>query len=117
MHTVVRDARDGSAPHRSRIHFRAPDGTLLPTLRTPPRGERVLVPGLRETTSRSATRNTPTWTARFQGELPVGDVYVETEQGVSSTDRSAKRWTIKPGQRELSLALERAARLAEPGAG
>ncbi len=104
VHTVVRDAATGQ-PTPVRVHFRAPDGRYFP-----PYGHRHEVNEYWFQDYGNDLKIGDTEYAyvdgTFQGELPVGDVYVELSKGFEYRPIRQKV-TIKPGQRELSLALER----------
>ena len=104
VHTVVRDAATGQ-PTPVRAHFRAPDGRYFP-----PYGHRHEVNEYWFQDYGNDLKIGDTEYAyvdgTFQGELPVGDVYVELSKGFEYRPIRQKV-TIKPGQRELSLTLER----------
>lgn len=104
VHTVVRDAATGQ-PTPVRVHFRAPDGRYFP-----PYGHRHEVNEYWFQDYGNDLKIGDTEYAyvdgTFQGELPVGDVYVELSKGFEYRPIRQKV-TIKPGQRELSLTLER----------
>ncbi len=104
VHTVVRDAATGQ-PTPARVHFRAPDGRYFP-----PYGHRHEVNEYWFQDYGNDLKIGDTEYAyvdgTFQGELPVGDVYVELSKGFEYRPIRQKV-TIKPGQRELSLTLER----------
>ena len=104
IHTTIVDAATGR-PTPARIHFRAPDGRYIP-----PYGHRHevndnwfedygadLVLGSTQYAYVDGT---------LQGELPIGDVYVEVVKGFEYAPVRQKL-RIEPGQRELRIELER----------
>lgn len=104
VHVTVQDGTSGR-PTPARVHFRAPDGRYLP-----PYGHRHEVntnwfedygADLKLGSTQYAYVD-----GRFQIELPVGDVYVEVSKGFEYRPLRRKL-TIAPGQRELTLTLER----------
>ncbi len=104
VHVTVADASTGK-PTPVRIHFRTPDGRYLP-----PYGHRREVndnwfedygADLKLGSTEYAYVD-----GRFQIELPVGHVYVEVSKGFEYQPLR-QRLEIKPGQRDLSLTIER----------
>ncbi|HUW10812.1 MAG TPA: CehA/McbA family metallohydrolase, partial [Anaerolineae bacterium] len=105
LHVSVIDNSTGeSTPVR--IHFRAPDGRYMP-----PYGHRHEVNDnwfedyggdLRLGSTQYAYVD-----GRFQIELPVGEVYVEIAKGFEY-EPLRQRLVIDPGQRELTLNIDRA---------
>ncbi|MHB1131625.1 MAG: CehA/McbA family metallohydrolase [Chloroflexota bacterium] len=103
-HIVVKDATTGQ-PTPVRIHLRAPDGRYFP-----PHGHRHEVndnwfedygADLKLGSTQYAYID-----GRCQGELPVGEVYVEVAKGFEYQPLRQKL-EIKPGQREVELQIER----------
>ncbi|MHB0877518.1 MAG: CehA/McbA family metallohydrolase [Anaerolineae bacterium] len=103
VHVTIEDAQGRPTP--ARVHFRAPDGRYLP-----PYGHRHQVNTNWFEDYGADLKLGHTQYAyvdgRFQIELPVGDVYVEVSKGFEYRPLR-RRLTILPGQRELSLRLER----------
>lgn len=104
VHVTVADLATGK-PTPTRIHFRTPDGHYVP-----PYGHRHEVndnwfedygADLKLGSTEYAYVD-----GRFQIELPVGEVYVEAVKGFEYQPLR-QRVTIRPGQRELQLKLER----------
>ncbi len=112
VHTKIIDAATGK-PTPARIHFRAPDGRYIP-----PYGHRHEVNDnwfedygadlLLGSTQYAYVDGT------LQGELPVGDVYVEVVKGFEYAPVRQKLH-IEPGQRELTISLERIANTRPDG--
>jgi hypothetical protein len=105
VHVTVTDSATGQATP-VRIHFRAPDGRYLP-----PYGHRHEVNDnwfedyggdLKLGSTQYAYVD-----GRFQIELPVGEVYVEIAKGFEYQP-VRQRLVIQPGQRELTLHIQRA---------
>jgi hypothetical protein len=104
LHVTVSDG-DAGRPVPSRVHFRAPDGRYLP-----PYGFRQDVNDNWFEDYGNDLKLHGTQYAyvdgAFQAELPVGDVYAEVFKGFEHRPLR-QRLTIAPGQRALSLRLER----------
>ncbi|MDQ3702314.1 MAG: CehA/McbA family metallohydrolase, partial [Chloroflexota bacterium] len=104
LHVSVRDGAGGK-PLASRVHFRAPDGRYLP-----PYGHRQDVNDnwFEDYGNDVKLHGTPYAyvDGTFQAELPVGEVYAEVFKGFEFQPLRQKL-TILPGQRELTLQLER----------
>jgi len=104
VHTTVRDGATGQ-PTPARVHFRAQDGRYFP-----PYGHRHEVNEYWFEDYGNDLKIGDTEYAyvdgTFQGELPVGEVYVELSKGFEYRPIRQKV-TISPGQRELSLTLDR----------
>ena len=112
VHVTVEDATTGK-PTPVRVHFRTPDGRYLP-----PYGHRREVNANWFEDYGADLKLGSTEYAyvdgRFQIELPAGEVYVEAAKGFEY--RSLRqRLEIKPGQRELTLRLERPLNLRAQG--
>lgn len=104
VHVTVVDSTTGR-PTPARVHLRTPDGRYLP-----PYGHRREVnynwfedygADLKLGATEYAYVD-----GRFQVELPVGEVYAEVSKGFEYRPLRC-RLEIRPGQRELTLALER----------
>jgi hypothetical protein len=104
VHVTVEDGGTGK-PTPVRIHFRTPDGRYLP-----PYGHRHEVndnwfedygADLKLGSTEYAYVD-----GRFQISLPEGEVYVEAAKGFEYMPLR-QRLVIKPGQRELTLKMER----------
>ncbi len=106
VHTRVIDAATGK-PTAARVHFRSPDGRYFP-----PYGHRHEVNDNWFEDYGADLKLGQTQYAyvdgTFQGELPVGDVYVEVSKGFEYKP-VRKKLHVKPGQRELEIKLERIA--------
>ena len=104
LHVTVRDGAGGRAVP-SRVHFRAPDGRYLP-----PYGFRQEVnDNWFEDYGNDLKLHGTEYAyvdGTFQTELPVGEVYAEVFKGFEFRPLRQKL-TIQPGQRELSLDLQR----------
>ncbi len=105
VHVIVIDDSTG-CPTPVRIHFRAPDGRYLP-----PYGHRHEVNDYWFEDYGGDLKLGSTQYAyvdgRFQVELPVGEVYVEIAKGFEYQP-VRQRVVVKPGQRELTLHINRA---------
>ncbi|MGH2354562.1 MAG: CehA/McbA family metallohydrolase, partial [Chloroflexota bacterium] len=103
LHVAVQDAGGKAIP--SRVHFRAPDGRYLP-----PYGYRHEVNDNWFEDYGNDLKLHGTQYAyvdgTFQAELPVGEVYAEVFKGFEYQPLR-QRLTIQPGQRALTLNLER----------
>ena len=112
VHVTVVDAATGR-PTPARVHFRTPDGRYLP-----PYGHRREVNANWFEDYGADLKLGATEYAyvdgRFQIELPVGEVYVELSKGFEYRPLR-QRLVIAPGQRELSLRLERPINLRAQG--
>ncbi len=112
VHGKIIDSSTGE-PTAARIHFRSPDGRYFP-----PYGHTHEVNDnwfedygadlLLGDTQYAYIDGT------FQGELPVGDVYVEVSKGFEF-DPIRQKLNIKPGQRDLEITLERNSNLRKSG--
>jgi hypothetical protein len=112
VHGKVIDSITGK-PTAARIHFRSPDGRYFP-----PYGHTHEVNDnwfedygadlLLGDTQYAYIDGT------FQGELPVGDVYVEVSKGFEF-EPIRQKLNIKPGQRELEISLDRNSNLRKSG--
>ena len=100
-------------PTAARIHFRAPDGRYFP-----PYGHTHEVNDnwFEDYGADLLLGDTPYAyvDGTFQGELPVGDVYVEVSKGFEFQPIRQKL-NIKPGQRELEITLDRNSNLRASG--
>ncbi|MBN4059296.1 CehA/McbA family metallohydrolase [Dehalococcoides mccartyi] len=104
VHGKIIDSSTGE-PTAARIHFRSPDGRYFP-----PYGHTHEVNDnwfedygadlLLGDTQYAYIDGT------FQGELPVGDVYVEVSKGFEF-EPIRQKLNIKPGQRELEITMDR----------
>ena len=112
VHGQVIDSSTGN-PTPSRIHFRSPDGRYFP-----PYGHTHEVNDnwfedygadlLLGDTQYAYVDGT------FQGELPVGEVYVEVSKGFEF-EPIRQKVVIKPGQRDLKISLNRNSNLRQSG--
>lgn len=112
VHGKIIDSSTGR-PTAARIHFRAPDGRYLP-----PYGHTHEVNDnwfedygadlLLGDTQYAYIDGT------FQGELPVGEVYVEVSKGFEF-EPIRQKLNIRPGQRELEISLDRNSNLRSSG--
>jgi hypothetical protein len=112
VHGKIIDSSTGK-PTAARIHFRSPDGRYFP-----PYGHTHEVNDnwfedygadlLLGDTQYAYIDGT------FQGELPVGDVYVEVSKGFEF-EPIRQKLNIKPGQRELEITLDRNSNLRASG--
>ena len=112
VHGKIIDSSTGK-PTAARIHFRSPDGRYFP-----PYGHTHEVNDnwfedygadlLLGDTQYAYVDGT------FQGELPVGEVYVEVSKGFEF-EPIRQKLDIKPGQRELEITLDRNSNLRESG--
>ena len=112
VHGRIIDSSTGK-PTAARIHFRSPDGRYFP-----PYGHTHEVNDnwfedygadlLLGDTQYAYVDGT------FQGELPVGDVYIEVSKGFEF-EPIRQKLNIKPGQRELEITLDRNSNLREAG--
>ncbi len=104
VHVTVVDEETGR-PTPVRIHFRAPDGRYLP-----PYGHRHEVnDNFFEDYGGDLKLGSTQYAyvdGRFQVELPVGEVYVEIAKGFEYKP-VRQRINILPGQRELSIPIQR----------
>ncbi|MDA1256631.1 MAG: CehA/McbA family metallohydrolase [Chloroflexi bacterium] len=104
VHTTIVDAATGR-PTPARIHFRAPDGRYIP-----PYGHRHEVnDNWFEDYGADLLLGSTQYAyvdGKLQGELPVGDVYVEVVKGFEYAP-VRKKLQIEPGQREVRIELER----------
>ncbi|MDA1280593.1 MAG: CehA/McbA family metallohydrolase [Chloroflexi bacterium] len=112
VHGKIIDSTTGK-PTAARIHFRSPDGRYFP-----PYGHTHEVNDnwfedygadlLLGDTQYAYVDGT------FQGELPVGDVYVEVSKGFEF-EPIRQKLSIKPGQRELEIKIDRNSNLRQSG--
>jgi hypothetical protein len=104
VHVTVVDGASGQ-PTPVRVHFRTPDGRYLP-----PCGHRHEVnDNWFEDYGGDLKLGSTAYAyvdGRFQIELPVGGVYAEVVKGFEY-EPVRKRITVKPGQRELELRMDR----------
>jgi len=112
MFVNVTDAATGK-PTPTRIHFAGPDGDYIA-----PYGHHAVVNenwfedyGGDLQLGAQSFAYVP---GRFQMDMPVGEVYVEAGKGFEY-EPLRKRLTIRPGQRELNLTIERAHNLRQEG--
>ena len=103
LHATIED--EAGHPTPARVHFRAPDGRYLP-----PYGHRHEVNpfwfqdyGADLILGRAEYAYVP---GPFEIELPLGEVYVEVAKGFEYAPLR-RRLQIAPGQRDLTLRLER----------
>ena len=112
VHGKVIDSSTGK-PTAVRIHFRSPDGRYFP-----PYGHTHEVNDnwFEDYGADLLLGDTPYAyiDGTFQGELPVGDVYVEVSKGFEFQPIRQKL-NIKPGQRELEITLDRNSNLRASG--
>jgi hypothetical protein len=112
VHGKIIDSSTGK-PTAARIHFRAPDGRYFP-----PYGHTHEVNDnwFEDYGADLLLGDTPYAyvDGTFQGELPVGDVYVEVSKGFEFQPIRQKL-NIKPGQRELEITLDRNSNLRASG--
>ncbi len=112
VHGKIIDSSTGN-PTAARIHFRSPDGRYFP-----PYGHTHEVNDnwfedygadlLLGDTQYAYIDGT------FQGELPVGEVYVEVSKGFEF-EPIREKLEIKPGQRQLEITLDRNSHLRKSG--
>ena len=112
VHGRIIDTSSGK-PTPARIHFRSPDGRYFP-----PYGHTHEVNDnwfedygadlLLGDTQYAYVDGT------FQGELPVGDVFVEVAKGFEF-EPVRQKLRIKPGQRDLEIPIERNSNLRQSG--
>ena len=112
VHGKIIDSSSGK-PTPARIHFRSPDGRYFP-----PYGHTHEVNDnwfedygadlLLGDTQYAYVDGT------FQGELPVGDVFVEVAKGFEF-EPVRQKLHIKPGQRDLEIPIERNSNLRQSG--
>ena len=112
VHGRIIDSSSGK-PTPARIHFRSPDGRYFP-----PYGHTHEVNDnwfedygadlLLGDTQYAYVDGT------FQGELPVGDVFVEVAKGFEF-EPVRQKLHIKPGQRDLEIPIERNSNLRQSG--
>ncbi|GIT58773.1 MAG: hypothetical protein Ct9H300mP19_07210 [Dehalococcoidia bacterium] len=112
VHGKIIDSSSGK-PTPARIHFRSPDGRYFP-----PYGHTHEVNDnwfedygadlLLGDTQYAYVDGT------FQGELPVGDVFVEVAKGFEF-EPVRQKLRIKPGQRDLEIPIERNSNLRQSG--
>lgn len=111
-HVSVIDSKTGK-PTPTRVHFRSADGRYWP-----PYGHRHEVNDNWFEDYGADLKLGGTEYAyvegKFQMELPVGDVYVDVAKGFEYQPIRQKV-TIKPGQKELKLELDRIANLRKDG--
>jgi hypothetical protein len=112
VHGKIIDSSTGR-PTAARIHFRSPDGRYFP-----PYGHTHDVNDnwFEDYGADLLLGDTPYAyvDGTFQGELPVGDVYVEVSKGFEFQPIRQKI-NIKPGQRELEITLDRNSNLRASG--
>jgi hypothetical protein len=112
VHGKIIDSSTGN-PTAARIHFRSPDGRYFP-----PYGHTHEVNDnwFEDYGADLLLGDTPYAyiDGTFQGELPVGDVYVEVSKGFEF-EPIRQKLTIKPGQRELEISLDRNSNLRSSG--
>jgi hypothetical protein len=112
IHGKIIDAGTGK-PTAARVHFRSPDGRYFP-----PYGHTHEVNDnwFEDYGADLLLGDTPYAyiDGTFQGELPVGDVYVEVSKGFEF-EPIRKKITIAPGQRELEISLDRNSNLRKSG--
>ncbi len=112
VHGKIIDSSTGK-PTAARIHFRSPDGRYFP-----PYGHTHEVNDnwFEDYGADLLLGDTPYAyvDGTFQGELPVGDVYVEVSKGFEF-EPIRQKLSIKPGQRELEITLERNSNLRAAG--
>ena len=112
VHGKIIDSSTGR-PTAARIHFRSPDGRYFP-----PYGHTHDVNDnwFEDYGADLLLGDTPYAyvDGTFQGELPVGDVYVEVSKGFEFQPIREKI-NIKPGQRELEITLDRNSNLRASG--
>ncbi len=92
-------------PTPVRVHFRGRHGQYLPPYGHPAQ----INPNWFEDVGGDLLLGNTSYAyvpGRFQTELPVGDVYVEISKGFEHRPLR-KKITIKPGQRELNLTIDR----------
>jgi hypothetical protein len=112
VHGKIIDSSTGK-PTAARIHFRSPDGRYFP-----PYGHTHEVNDnwFEDYGADLLLGDTPYAyvDGTFQGELPVGDVYVEASKGFEF-EPIRQKLSIKPGQREIEITLERNSNLRAAG--
>jgi len=112
VHGKIIDSSTGK-PTAARIHFRSPDGRYFP-----PYGHTHEVNDnwFEDYGADLLLGDTPYAyvDGTFQGELPVGDVYVEVSKGFEFQPIRQKL-NIKPDQRELEITLDRNSNLRASG--
>jgi hypothetical protein len=112
VHGKIIDSSTGK-PTAARIHFRSPDGRYFP-----PYGHTHEVNDnwFEDYGADLLLGDTPYAyvDGTFQGELPVGDVYVEVSKGFEF-EPIRQKLNIKPGQRELEITLDRNSNLRKSG--
>jgi hypothetical protein len=112
VHGKIIDSSTGK-PTAARIHFRSPDGRYFP-----PYGHTHEVNDnwFEDYGADLLLGDTPYAyvDGTFQGELPVGDVYVEVSKGFEF-EPIRQKLNIKPGQRELEIKLDRNSNLRASG--
>ncbi|HIF73192.1 MAG TPA: hypothetical protein EYQ61_11640 [Dehalococcoidia bacterium] len=112
VHGKIIDSSTGK-PTAARIHFRSPDGRYFP-----PYGHTHEVNDnwFEDYGADLLLGDTPYAyvDGTFQGELPVGDVYVEVSKGFEF-EPIRQKLNIKPGQRELKITLNRNSNLRASG--
>ncbi len=112
VHGKIIDSSTGK-PTAARVHFRSPDGRYFP-----PYGHTHEVNDnwFEDYGADLLLGDTPYAyiDGTFQGELPVGDVYVEVSKGFEF-EPIRQKINIKPGQRELEITLDRNSNLRKSG--
>ena len=112
VHGKIIDSSTGN-PTAARVHFRSPDGRYFP-----PYGHTHEVNDnwFEDYGADLLLGDTPYAyiDGTFQGELPVGDVYVEVSKGFEF-EPIRQKINIKPGQRELDIKLDRNSNLRKSG--
>ncbi len=112
VHGKIIDSSTGN-PTAARVHFRSPDGRYFP-----PYGHTHEVNDnwFEDYGADLLLGDTPYAyiDGTFQGELPVGDVYVEVSKGFEF-EPIRQKINIKPGQRELEINLDRNSNLRKSG--
>jgi len=112
VHGKIIDSSTGK-PTAARIHFRSPDGRYFP-----PYGHTHEVNDnwFEDYGADLLLGDTPYAyvDGTFQGELPVGDVYVEVSKGFEF-EPIRQKLNIKPGQRELEITIDRNSNLRKSG--
>ena len=112
VHGRIIDSSTGK-PTAARVHFRSPDGRYFP-----PYGHTHEVnDNWFEDYGADLLLGDTQYAyvdGRFQGELPVGEVYVEVSKGFEF-EPIRQKISIEPGQRELEITLERNSNLRGSG--
>ncbi|MBT3995135.1 MAG: CehA/McbA family metallohydrolase [Chloroflexi bacterium] len=112
VHGKIIDSSTGK-PTAARVHFRSPDGRYFP-----PYGHTHEVNDnwFEDYGADLLLGDTPYAyiDGTFQGELPVGDVYVEVSKGFEF-EPIRQKINIKSGQRELEITIDRNSNLRKSG--